>query len=325
MTVADINSTLASLAYTPGAGFYGSATLTVSTNDNDTSGSGSGFFGGPLVDTRTASVTVAGLFENEVDLTEPAATTLTATGKSSSTANNTNDTATLTVPSGSVLPTIGQTITVSGFTGTGTTGRSNLNGTYIVVTASGTTITYKDSAGGATTAGGSGTVTFGTTSTTEFVNVFSTVPNYTIPSGVYIVGIDGQANSLSTTATGTIPTVGQVQDIVSLGGMTTGNNGYLTLLEANSPFNNSAAVNAQGETSVDTATGATGFGNGTSNSTYFGITDVHTGAGIGSLSDLEAGSASYLLIQATGSAPTIGASIDGGSTSTATVAGWFGV
>ena len=39
-----------------------------------------------------------------------------------------------------------------------------------------------------------------TTSTTQYLEIFSTVPSYKIPSGVYVVGINGQANSLSSTA-----------------------------------------------------------------------------------------------------------------------------
>src|SRR5262249_32262296 len=144
--------------------------------------------------------------------------------------------------------------------------------------------------------------------------------SYKIPSTVYVVGINGQANSLSATATGTLPGVGAVQDVVALGGFTTGTNGYLTLLEKSSPFNNSSAVISAGQTSVNTSSTGVGFGNGGTTSPYFGTNGVHAGGGIGSLSDLEAASVSYLLIQ-TPTAPVIGNSIDGGSTASATVAG----
>src|SRR5262249_32985997 len=54
---------LNALTYTPGAGSYGTAPLSVSTNDNGNSG-----FGGPLTDTRTTNITVVGLYISEIML-----------------------------------------------------------------------------------------------------------------------------------------------------------------------------------------------------------------------------------------------------------------
>src|SRR5262249_20285908 len=93
----DLNATLANLIYTPGAGFYGTANLTVTTDDN-----GSAVVGGPMVDPRSTQVTVVGLFISEVNL------------------NKVN-----------------------------------------------------------------------TTNPSQYVEIFSTVPSYTIPSTVYLVGVNG--------------------------------------------------------------------------------------------------------------------------------------
>src|SRR5262249_9714485 len=59
----DLNATLATLVYTPGRGFFGTATLQISTNDNGNTG-----FGGPQIDTRTTSIPVVGLFISEIFL-----------------------------------------------------------------------------------------------------------------------------------------------------------------------------------------------------------------------------------------------------------------
>ncbi len=234
----DITSTLASMIYTPGAGFFGTTTLTVSTDDNGNSGY-TGSYSSGLTDTRSTSITVVGLFISEINLDR------------------------------------------------------NL-----------------------TTAA----------SDSQYIEVYSTAPSYTIPSTVYLVGVNG----LSTTASGA-PAVGTVQDIFKLGGFQTGGNGYLTLFEKNEPYTGSVGAVAGGAFAANTGSGA-GFGNGTSSSFSEGsttLTSVHTGpsgttrTGLSPTQftgDLETGAVSYLLIQ-TSTTPAINNSINGSSTSSATVAG----
>jgi hypothetical protein len=259
-TLTDINNALNGLKYTPGAGFYGTATLTVITNDN-----GNSHFGGPLTDTRSTSVTVVGLFLSEIFL-------------------NTT---------------------------------SNL----------------------------------GTPSANQYLEIFSTVPSYTIPSTVYVVGIQGN-NSTVADAFGnsTTNTPGDVTDVFKLGGFVTGSNGYLALLQKGQTYPAADLVTA-GTIATNSGTQA-GFGNGGGSSSFtFGsttLTGVHVGqdqngvgvrlgtnpdlpgdgaTAAGELSwDMPQGSSSYLLIQ-TSTTPSVQTStvaatnIDGGSTSTSTVAG----
>jgi hypothetical protein len=303
----DLNATLATLVYTPGAGFYGTANVTVSTDDNGNTG-----FGGPQVTSKTVGIPVVGLFENMIDLNAPAGNVSDAA--SGKWANTSGGTATLT-GTFSPAPAIGQEITVTGFTGAS----ANLNGTFTVATASGTTITYKETASSSTSSQSGGHVAFAATDTTQFLDVYSTLPSYKIPSTVYVVGIDGQQNTLSSTAGGSLAAVGSVQDIVALGGLTTGSNGYLTLFEQGNQILASGGLNQQGASGQNTA--GAGFGNGSATSAFFGVAGVHSGlGGTGSLSDLQGGSVSYLLIQ-TPTVPALGNNIDGGSTSSATVAG----
>ena len=139
-----ITETLATMTYQPGPGFYGTTTMTVSTDDNGNSGSG-----GPATDTRTLpTITVVGLFEGTIYVPED--------------------------------------------TGTGTS----------------------------------------QTNAAQYIEVFSTVPSYTIPSNVYFVAVNGSTNSSIS--------AGQVQDVISLGGLTTGSDGYLALLEAANPYSGGA-------------------------------------------------------------------------------------
>src|SRR5262249_38269567 len=105
-TLANLNTALNGLVYTPGAGFFGTATLTVTTNDN-----GNSNFGGPLTDTRSTSITVVGLLLSEIFL---------------------NTTSTLATPSAN-----------------------------------------------------------------QYLEVFSTVPSYTIPNTVYVVGIQGNNSTVT--------------------------------------------------------------------------------------------------------------------------------
>jgi hypothetical protein len=256
----DINNALNGLKYTPGAGFFGTATLAVTTNDN-----GNSHFGGPLIDSHSTTVTVVGLFLSEIYL---------------------NTTSNLTTPSAN-----------------------------------------------------------------QYLEIFSTVPSYTIPSTVYVVGIQGN-NSTVTDIFGnsTTNTPGDVTDVFKLGGFVTGSNGYLALLQKGQTYPAADLVTA-GTIATNNGTQA-GFGNGGGSSSFtFGsttLTGVHVGqdqngvgvrlgtnpdlpgdgaTAAGELSwDMPQGSSSYLLIQ-TSTTPAVQTStvaatnIDGGSTSTSTVAG----
>jgi hypothetical protein len=210
---AGITSTLNSLVYTPGAGFFGTTTVTVSTDDNGNSG-----YGGPQTDTRTTSVTVVGLFLSEIDL-----------------------------------------------------------------------------------------VKGNTTNPSQYVEVFSTAPSYPIPSGVYLVGINGAA--------GTSPAPGAVTDIFNLNGFTTGTNGYLALLEKGEKYNALGDEVSSGTADDNIGTSA-GFGNGGATSKFGSITGVHTGGTRPSgqlATDILTGAESFLLIE-TATAPTTSVNIDPAST-----------
>jgi hypothetical protein len=208
----DITATLNGLIYTPGAGFFGTTTLSVSTNDNGNSG-----FGGSLVDTRTTSFTVVGLFLSEVDL---------------------------------------------------------LKGN--------------------------------TTNPSQYLEVFSTAPNYTIPSGIYFVGVNG--------ATGT-PAPGLVTDIFNLAGFTTGTNGYLALLEKGEKYG-ANGFEISGGNELDNIGTGVGFGNGGTTSKFGNTTNVHLGGTRPSgqlATDILTGAESFLLIQSA-VAPTTTVNIDPGNT-----------
>jgi len=228
----DLNATLASLVYTPGPGFYGTATLTVTANDNGNTG-----FGGSLTQTKTIGIPVVGLFFSEIMLK-------------------------------------------------GATAAAQPN---------------------------------------QYLEVFSTVGSYTIPSNVYVVGVNGDKNS-----TGAAP--GIVQDIFNVGGFTTGGNGYLAFLEETQLYGSNGSFVPHGAELVNSSISGTGFGNGGSTSVFNGVSNVHIATSMAtrpgrpteSSSDLEQGSVSYLLIEAP-AAPTIGTNIDAGGTGTpngTTYASW---
>jgi hypothetical protein len=207
----DITATLNGLTYTPGAGFFGTTTLTVSTNDNGNSG-----FGGPLTDVRSTNLTVVGLFISEVDLL-----------------------------------------------------KSNV------------------------------------TNPSQYVEVFSTVPSYTIPTGVYLVGINGTAGT---------PAPGLVTDIFNLSGFATGTDGYLALLEKGEKYASGGAEVTGGNELDNSGTGL-GFGSGAT-SKFGTTTGVHTGGTRPSpqlATDLLNQAESFLLIQAA-TAPTTTTNIDPANT-----------
>ena len=103
--------------------------------------------------------------------------------------------------------------------------------------------------------------------------------NETLPTGTYLVGIEGDASS----------NPGDVQDIFNLSGLSFGGNGYLVLRQSGSTYSTDPAAN------VVTATGS-GWGSG-------GIHSADSGT------DIENASATFLLINAA-SAPTLSDDID---------------
>ena len=215
----DITNTLNGLIYTPGPGYYGTTTLTVSTDDNDNSG-----FGGPLIDTRSTAVNVVGLFISEIML------------------------------------------------GTNTPNSS------------------------------------------QYVEVFSTSPSYTIPANVYLVGINGNDDAAINDY------AGQLTDTFNLGGDTTGTNGYLAFLEKGNSY--STVSGSQVLTNVGSGLG---FGAGSTSSIFPGTSTEHQGIvnsgadDYGNSTDLQQGSITYLLLQTTTSqyaTPNVGDIIDTGSNGT---------
>jgi hypothetical protein len=229
--LANINLALSGLQYTPGAGYFGTTTLSVSTNDNGNTG-----FGGAQTDTRTTSITVVGLYISEIYLGANASSPQTAAPN-------------------------------------------------------------------------------------QYIEIFSTVPNYTIPSNVYLVGVNGNNDTTINDF------IGQLTDTFNLGGVKTGSNGYVALLEKGNTYSTSFEINT-GVVSANNGTGA-GFGSGSGSSSIVvgSTTVVHTGVTTGGTddyglsTDIQQGSVSFLLIQAP-SAPAIGDSIDtGGTTAPTGVAG----
>ncbi len=67
-----------------------------------------------------------------------------------------------------------------------------------------------------------------------------TMPNYTIPSGTKLVSISGGLLSVQSGQTITNYPAGTVVDTFDLGGITTGSNGYLVILENGNTYNNYA-------------------------------------------------------------------------------------
>jgi murein DD-endopeptidase MepM/ murein hydrolase activator NlpD len=208
--VSDLNNALNGLLYTPGAGFTGNATLTVTTNDNNTSA-----ITGPLTDVRTTRIQVVGLYFSEVML---------ATGSASP---------------------------------------------------------------------------------NQYLEIYSTVPSYTIPSTVYLVGINGQV--------GAGQTLGEVQDIFKLAGLTTGPNGTLALLDNGQQYSFTGnTIGSAGSSYVANSGTGAGFGNGTTTSVFGTVSNVHLGGARAAgqlVTDIAQGAESLLLIQAP-AAPTTSTNID---------------
>ncbi|MFN6485085.1 MULTISPECIES: beta strand repeat-containing protein [unclassified Nostoc] len=122
----------------------------------------------------------------------------------------------------------------------------------------------------------------------EYIELRGT-PGATLAPGTYLVGIEGDTGSSNP---------GNVQDIFDLSGKQFGSNGLLVLLQKSNPYVN--VVNPNAKIVTNAGTGA-GWGSGASSSIG------HTGQ-MGA-TDIENGSVSFLLIQAT-TAPTLSNDID---------------
>lgn len=163
----------------------------------------------------------------------------------------------------------------------------------------------------------------GTPGPNQYVELASTAPDYVIPAGVVLVGIEGDRGGDAAN------NPGLVQDVVRLGGLRTGPNGYLALLQRGEGYTAAGATSPLGAVRANAPTGTptrlnAGYGNGGTSSRYVqdgaAFTGVHLGQGSGSgnrpgtaqgdrMTDLERGSVSYLLIRSD-VAPAVGADID---------------
>lgn len=119
----------------------------------------------------------------------------------------------------------------------------------------------------------------------EYIELRGT-PNLIIPSGTYLVCVEGDTNN----------NPGTIQNVFDLSGRVVGGNGFLVLLQKTNGY----AVHTSCMALVNMDSGA-GFGSGSSSSIN------HKGEG--GQGDLENGSATFFLIQSTNS-PLIGADID---------------
>jgi Domain of unknown function (DUF4347)/Bacterial Ig domain/RTX calcium-binding nonapeptide repeat (4 copies) len=125
----------------------------------------------------------------------------------------------------------------------------------------------------------------GADSPNEYIELRGT-PGATIPTGTYLVGIEGDAGSSNP---------GDVQNIFDLSGKTFGSNGFLVLLQKSNTY----SVNSSANKLTNSGTG-NGWGNGGTSSIS------HNGD---SQTEIENASASFLLIQ-TGFAPSLSDDID---------------
>jgi hypothetical protein len=155
----------------------------------------------------------------------------------------------------------------------------------------------------------------------EYIEIRSATPNYTIPSGTYLVSVSGQPISVVQGISVVNYPTGTVVDTFDLGGRKTGSDGYLVILENGNTFNNypdfgglglvdpratvlDNGINPDGSPAIGTGAG---FGNnfvapGSSivgHSSLFRPNDV----------DVYKGSTTFMLIQSPGSV-TPGDSLD---------------
>jgi hypothetical protein len=135
----------------------------------------------------------------------------------------------------------------------------------------------------------------GTGSISQYVEIRSSVPNFTLPAGTYLAGVNGQnQNSIGAYNPGT--SLGLVQDLFDLSGKQTGSNGVLAIVDKGSTYSSAGVVDPAGTLLTNAGSGS-GFGSGT------GSTVGHTG--LGGAVDMQIGSASYFLFQSP-TAPAVG-------------------
>jgi hypothetical protein len=147
----------------------------------------------------------------------------------------------------------------------------------------------------------------------QYLEIRSSVPSFTLPAGTYLIGANGQ-NPTGSFPNNPTAALGLVQDEFDLSSKQTGTNGILTILETGNSYATGGVLDAAGTTLTNTGSAA-GFGNGASSSVG------HTGLS----NDLQTGSATYFLLQASTGAPVAGTTtidsagngtINGGATAT---------
>lgn len=125
----------------------------------------------------------------------------------------------------------------------------------------------------------------GTDSSNEYIELRGT-PNYILPNGTYFVGVEGDLNG----------NPGTIQNIFDLSGVRVGGNGFIVLLQKNSPYSV-----ADGATVLINTDIGNGWGSGNTSSIK------HQGEN--SQTDIENPSVTFLLIYTTNK-PNIGDDID---------------
>ncbi|MDZ8078187.1 MAG: DUF4347 domain-containing protein [Nostoc sp. DcaGUA01] len=134
-------------------------------------------------------------------------------------------------------------------------------------------------------------ILFNTSANNEYIELRGT-PGATLAPGTYLVAIEGDSGS---------PNPGDIQNIFDLSGKQFGSNGLLVLLQKGNAY----TVNPGANVLTNSGNGS-GWGNGTSGSTSSSI--GHSGD-TGTTTNIENGSASFLLIQTT-TKPTLSNDID---------------
>lgn len=125
----------------------------------------------------------------------------------------------------------------------------------------------------------------GTDTPNEYIEIRGT-PNYLLPDGTYLINIEGDANG----------NPGTIQNIFDLSSVCIGGNGFIVLLQKDSPY-----TAAAGSTVLKNTGSGAGWGSDSTSSIN------HSGEN--SQTDLENPSSTFMLIQ-TPSKPTIGMDID---------------
>ncbi|HON07776.1 MAG TPA: hypothetical protein PLW02_06730, partial [Verrucomicrobiota bacterium] len=125
----------------------------------------------------------------------------------------------------------------------------------------------------------------GTDTPNEYIELRGT-PNYLLPNGTYFINVEGDANG----------NPGTIQNIFDLSGVRIGGNGFIVLLQKDSPY-----TAAAGTTVLKNTGSGPGWGSDSTSSIN------HSGEN--GQTDLENPSSTFMLIQ-TSSKPTIGMDID---------------